>query len=93
MVDLARLLARFVWWRALRFMRLPWVRRVRRWWLRSLPDRTAQRMIRQDRFARRYGVAILTFSLTIALGSVTVTGCYLVALALVQSGVLAPLHP
>jgi hypothetical protein len=90
MSDLARWLARRVWWYILRFMRLRPVRRSRRWWLDRVPPSTARRMIRQDRFARRHGLALLSFSLTVMLASFAITGCYFVAMALIQSGVLRP---
>jgi hypothetical protein len=92
MSDLARWLARIVWWYMLRFMRLPWVRTMRRRWLQVVPASTARRMISQDRFARRHGKAVLTFSLTLMLASFAITGCYFAALALVGSGVLGPLR-
>jgi hypothetical protein len=47
-------------------------------------------MIQQDRFARRHGVAILSFSFTVMLGSFAVTGCYFLALAFIRAGILAP---
>ena len=88
MSDIARWLARIVWWYMLRFMRLRPVKRLRRWWLRLIPAPTARRMIVQDRFARRHGRAVLAFSLTLMLTSFAITGCYFVALALVGTGVL-----
>ncbi len=88
MSDLARWMARIVWWRMLRFMRLPWVRRARRRWLAIVPASTAKRMIQQDRFARRHGQAVLRFSLNIMLASFAITGCYFVALAMIESGMM-----
>ena len=90
MSDLARWLARIIWWQMLRFMRLPWVRRMRRGWLRTVPASTAGRMIRQDRFARRYGRSVLAFSLTIMFASFAITGCYFLALAFLNAGWLRP---
>jgi uncharacterized membrane protein len=72
------------------FMRIPWVRRMRRRWLAIVPPSTARRMIRQDRFARRHGLAVLSFSLTLLLASFAITGCYFAALALINSGLLKP---
>jgi hypothetical protein len=88
MSDIARWLARILWWQMLRFMRLRWVRKMRRHWLKIVPDSTARRMISQDRFARRHGLAVLTFSLTLMLASFAITGCYFLALAFVNSGVI-----
>lgn len=89
MADIGHWLARRIWWGMLRFMRLPPVRRARRRWMRIVPDSTARRMLRQDRFARRHGLAVLTFSLTLLIASATITGCYLLALAFINSGVLS----
>ncbi|MFI5384666.1 MAG: hypothetical protein ACHQ50_00960 [Fimbriimonadales bacterium] len=88
MSDVARWLARIVWWSMMRFMRIPWVRRMRRRWLAIVPASTARRMIRQDRFARRHGQAVLAFSLTLLLASMAITGCYFLALEMVGAGVL-----
>jgi hypothetical protein len=88
MSALARWMARQLWWGMLRFMRQPWVRRMRRTWLRRVPAPAARRLIQQDRFARRHGQAILTFSLTLMLGSFAITGCYFLALAFFHSGLL-----
>jgi hypothetical protein len=48
-------------------------------------------MISQDRFARRHGLAVLSFSLTLMLASFAITGCYFLALAMFNSGMLKPL--
>jgi hypothetical protein len=83
MSDVARWLARILWLKMLRFMRLRPMQRMRRRWLQMVPASTARRMVAQDRFARRHGLAVLTFSLTIMLTSFAITGCYFLALALV----------
>jgi len=90
MSEIARWLARLLWWEILRFQRIPRIKRMRRWWLDRVSGSTARRMIRQDRFARRHGQAILTFSLTLMLASIAITGCYFAALAFVNSGMLSP---
>lgn len=90
MSEIARWLARIIWWRMLLFQRIPWVRRFRRGWLRKIPDSTARRMVRQDRFARRHGLAILTFSMTLVLASLALTVTYLVALEMLNAGLLRP---
>lgn len=74
-----------IWWQMLRFMRIPIVRRMRRRWMQIVPAPTARRMIRQDRFARRHGQAVLAFSLTMLLASIAITACYFAALAFVGS--------
>jgi hypothetical protein len=47
-------------------------------------------MIRQDRFARRYGERVLAFSMALLLASMAITGCYFLALAFVNSGLARP---
>ncbi len=93
MTELARWLAPRVWFVILRFMRLPVIRRIRRGWMRRIPEPTRLRMIRQDRFARRYGLAVLQFSLTLMLASFAITGSYFVALWLVNAGILVQPQP
>jgi hypothetical protein len=83
-------MARILWWWMLRFMRLPAIRRARRWWMDRIPASTARRMIRQDRFARRYGERVLAFSMALLLASMAITGCYFLALAFVNSGLASP---
>ncbi len=63
---------------------------MRHFWLRRVPASTARRMIRQDRFARRHGLLVLTLSLNMMLASFAITGCYLVAVRLFESGILGP---
>lgn len=90
MSDIAGWMARILWWLMLRFMRMPAIRRLRRRWLQIVPRTTARRMIRQDRFARRHGLAVLTFSVTLMLASFALTGCYFLALFFINSGFLRP---
>jgi len=88
MSEIARWLARIVWWQMLRFLRVSWVRRWRRRWLQIVPASTARRMIRQDRFARHHGLTVLTFSFTMLLASLAITSCYFVVLDLIGSGTI-----
>ncbi len=92
MSELAAWMARKVWAYIVLFMRLPWVRRFRRTWMRCIPEGTRRRMIAQDRFARRHGVAVLRFSLTLMLASLAITGSYYAALALFHSGVIGQIR-
>lgn len=46
-------------------------------------------MVRQDAFARRHGLRVLRFSLTIMLASFAITCSYFAALWLFDSGFLA----
>lgn len=92
MSELARWLGRLVWGAMLRFLRTPWVRSIRRYWLRVVPAATARRMIRQDRFARRHGLAVVVASLNLMLASFAISGCFIAARYLLDSGLLGPTH-
>lgn len=92
MNDLARWLGRHVWGAMLRFLRTRSVRSMRRFWLRVVPAGTARRMLRQDRFARRHGLAVVVASLNLMLASFAVTGCFVAAQYLFASGLLGPIH-
>lgn len=87
MSPLANWLARKVWWMLLWFVRRPWVRRLQRAstdWHRdpAKRDRARRALVRQERFARRYGRRILHGAFLIAL--------YLILFQLVYA-VMAPL--
>jgi len=88
MTEIARWLARIVWWQMLRFLRRPRIRAWRRRWLEIVPASTARRMIRQDRFARRHGRAILAFTFSLLLASMAITACYFIVLQLMAIGIL-----
>jgi len=53
-----------------------------------VPASTARRMVRQDRFARRHGRAVLAFSFSLLFASMAITGCYFLALHLIEAGIL-----
>lgn len=92
MSRLAGILSRFVWWWSLWLMRRPWMKRLQRKAFNLLPERrrAASRasILRQNRFARRWGLPILNVAITLLLASAALTVCFQVALYMYDSGVL-----
>ncbi|MFQ3677976.1 MAG: hypothetical protein SNJ74_08535 [Fimbriimonadaceae bacterium] len=90
---MARPLARLIWGGMLWFMRRPPVKRFRRGFVRFLPEsRRAgawESVRRQDRFARRYGLTVLTISLGISIAIVFFGIAYSLALELYNRGQLS----
>ena len=86
MSKLAACLARIVWWWSLWFMRRPWMKRLQRGAMGLVPPprrpRARDSFIRQNRFARRYGLITLTVSLNLLFASVLLTVCFQFALYL-----------
>lgn len=86
-------LARRLWFGMLWLMRRPWMRRLQRssvkMWPERMRDRVAQSMVRQDRFARRYGFRIVRFAILIMLASMLLTSVFLVVLKLNEEGYFA----
>ena len=90
MSAVARFLARFTWWWCLWLMRRPWMKALQR---RSRflfpPDKRGkahESFIKQNAFARRNGVRILTGAYSIMLGIFVIEIAYSVALNLYVSG-------
>jgi hypothetical protein len=75
-------------------MRRPWMKALQRsstsFMARRFGRRARESMIRQNRFARRYGLPMLTVSITLLLASVAITATYFAALSLYDSGYLTP---
>ncbi len=92
MSALANYLARNLWWAMLWLMRRPVLKRLRRYAPMLAPrdsrDRIRRRMIDQDRFARRHGLGVLRFALSVLLASLTVTVTMAAVLQLYDSGML-----
>ena len=93
MSVLARWIAWHLWAAMLWLMRRPWMKRLQRGWAQALPARMREgaraSVSRQNRFARRYGLPMLTFSVNLLLASVALTLAFLVALRLAESGALS----
>lgn len=83
-----------LWGHMLWVMRRPWMKRLQRASQRLFPEhkraKAIQSMNRQNRWARRFGLKLLTFSVNMFLASVIVTATYFVVLDLYQGGYLEP---
>jgi hypothetical protein len=94
MSALAAWLARQLWGHMLWIMRRPWMKRLQRRSSKLFSDsyrpNAMSSLQRQNRFARRYGLKLLTMSFMLLLGSVAITGTYFGALFLYESGYLTP---
>ncbi len=87
---IARWMARQTWRGMLWLMRRGWMRRLQRGSMNLIPaSRRAgarENRMRQNRFARRHGVPLLTFMFKLLLASIVFTGCYFIALWFLATG-------
>ena len=94
MSAIATWLARHCWYWMLYFMRRPWIKRLQHRWLRYVPGETHKRFpdafVRQNRFARRFGLGLLTFTINLFLASVFITGAYYLAVFMFENGYFDP---
>jgi hypothetical protein len=94
MSAVANYLARHCWYWMLYFMRRPWMKRLQRRWLQSVEGEPHKRFpdsfIKQNRFARRVGLRLLSFTITMFLASVFITGAYYLALYMQEGGYFNP---
>lgn len=92
MIWVAQWLAKMTWGLMLRFMRLPRIKAFPRQWLEknNTPKRRAayENHLRQNRFARKHGLRILTWMYAFLVFSLFATVAYTSALALARSGVI-----
>lgn len=83
-----------VWYAMLWFMRRDLIRAAQRFWINRVPEhrraKTWAAHCRQNRWARKYGLTILTVSFTIAYAMVVLTVAYSLAVAVVISGYFGP---
>src|SRR5579884_351077 len=90
MSAVATWLARHSWYWMLYFMRRPWIKRLQHRWLRAVPGEPYKRFprgfVRQNRFARRVGLPLLTFTFNLFLASVYITFAYEGAVYMLESG-------
>jgi hypothetical protein len=93
-VRLARFLARRLWWGMLWYMRRPWMKYLQRrsiyLWPPSMREKAQRSFARQNNFARRHGLTLLTGAIGLFLASLTFTLTYQAALTIVEDGVLTP---
>lgn len=90
MGQLTRFLARQIWIALVWYMRRPPIKRMRRNVTGLMPgkfgERARQSLSRQDRFARRYGITMLTWSLNLLFASLFITGTYVLVTTASENG-------
>ncbi|MBI1755666.1 MAG: hypothetical protein HYR64_00985 [Fimbriimonas ginsengisoli] len=90
MSKIAHRFARLVWYGCLWLMRRPWMKRLQRSSRRLFPPalqgRAQESLLRQNRFARRFGLRILTVLFTFMLGYMALVVAYVGVIALYESG-------
>lgn len=97
MGALADWLARRLWYGMLWLMRRRWMRRLQNASINLWPKRIRPRMresyLRQNQFARRYGLKVLRFSIFLLLASLALTLTLIIVLRLYDEGFLYPPSP
>ncbi|MBS1715932.1 MAG: hypothetical protein JST30_16515 [Armatimonadetes bacterium] len=93
MITVATQIARNVWAAMLWFMRRPWVRRLQRNWVKLFPegprrDQAWAGFRRQERFARKYGLRILTWVVTLCLTSLALLFAYNVVTWMIEARII-----
>ena len=87
---IARWMARKTWWVMLWLMRRHWMRALQQGSMKLVPaSRRAnarESLVRQNRFARKHGVPLLTFMFKLLLASFVFTACYFAALWFLATG-------
>lgn len=93
MSALAKFIARWIWWWCLWLMRRPWMkalqRRSRFLYPPSARGRATEALVRQNRFARRHGVSIISFVIQLFFAYAIVMYTFVVALSLYEDGFFA----
>ena len=93
MSFIARFLARLIWRGVLWLMRRKWMKTFQRNSVLNFPKsmraKAWESLVRQNRFARRTGLPLITFMMSLVLGSIIITGTFLVAMHLYESGYLS----
>ena len=94
MNAIATFLARHTWYWMLYFMRRPWIKRLQHRWLRPVEGERYKRFpegfVKQNRFARKFGLPLLKLSINLFLASVFITGAYYAIIYLFESGYFNP---
>ena len=90
---IATWMARQTWRGMLWLMRRRWMRGLQKGSMNLIPaarrERARQSLVGQNRFARRHGVALLTFMFKLLLASVIFTFAYFLALWFLATGGLS----
>src|ERR1044071_7425341 len=94
MSAVADWLARRCWFWMLHFMRRPWMKRLQHRWLRPVEGepylRFPEGFIKQNRFARKFGLKLLRLSINMFLASVFITLAYYAALYMLKNEYSSP---
>ncbi len=73
-------------------MRRPWISRVQRWAIAVTPesrrDRALEGLKKQNRFARRIGLPLMTLVMNLCIASILLNVIYHAALSFSQSGAI-----
>ncbi len=92
MSFVAKWMARRLWIAMLWLMRRPWMKTFQRRTIEICPPRFQESakssQMKQNRFARRIGLPMLTVMMNLVLASLVLTLCFEVALNLYESGYL-----
>jgi hypothetical protein len=90
MSAIAKDMARLLWWYLLWVMRRPWMKRLQKGWLNWVREAkrqgAAESVKKQNRWARRFGLPLLTLAMNLLLVSVILTVAYLTAINLYEAG-------
>ena len=85
-------MARLLWWYILWLMRRPWMKRLQHRWLTHIVRerkraKAREDVLRQNRFARKWGLKGLTVIMNFVLASLIFTLVYLISVNLYEAGV------
>ncbi|MES1227289.1 MAG: hypothetical protein ABUL72_01380 [Armatimonadota bacterium] len=88
--DPVRFAARRLWWGMLWIIRRPSMRRLQRASVNLFPEsrraKVHESALRQERFARKYGLAVVTLSLNVLALSLLLTGTYALVTTAIDRG-------
>jgi hypothetical protein len=93
MTALATWMARNLWRAMLWLMRRQWMKSLQRNSMHLVPSRLRERarigMVRQNKIARRIGLPMLIFMMSLLVGTVLISSTFLIAMRLYESGYLS----
>lgn len=82
-----------MWFWMLHLMRRPWMRRLQAASIAWMPERGQVKarasLVRQNRWARRWGLPLLTFAVNVFLASVILTAVFYAVLWMIETGLLS----
>ncbi len=93
MLAIATWMARTLWRAMLWSMRRPLTKLLQRKSILLIPsgmrERAHKSMVKQNKFARRIGLPMLTFMMSLVVGSVLISGSFMLAMRLYEMGYLS----